>query len=525
MTRGLKIKMSASREKKQRQSDPVGGLTQKQIQDRKEAQIKKRNMTIYTIIGVIVAVLVVALLVWHSGFFQSRTTAMTVDGRNYTPGEVSYYYNSVKQQNAYYLAMMGMYDTSKSAQEQYYDEEAGTTYYDYFMDTAKSQMIQVKTLADAAKEEGMTLSEDSQASVESSIESYKSQATQSGYPSLNSFLKAYFGQYMDQKVLRSCLEESYLAQQYYQAHSDSLTYDDSALQSYYEENKDSLDTFDYRSIYFSGAAASTTDEDGNTVEATEEEKTAAMDAAKEKADALLAQVQGGESFDNAANDALADDSNLTYDGQQSVVGSSLNSAIKTWLTDAARQPGDVDVVESEGNGYYVVQFDGRALDEESIGQADVRHILVKAEVAEDAEEPTDEAMEAAKEKAQSILDEFEAGDKTAASFGVLANEYSEDPGSNTTGGLYEDVTRNSSFFTGFLDWIFADGRKAGDTGLVENTQEDQWGWHVMYLDTVDQVQWKYTAENALRSSDMSAWVEEMTSGIEAVDGSGLKYVE
>ena len=242
MTRGLKSKISASREKKQRQSDPEGGLTQQQIQDRKEAQIKKRNMTIYTIIGVIVAVLVVALLVWHSGFFQSRTTAMTVDGRNYTPGEVSYYYNSVKQQNAYYLAMMGMYDTSKSAQEQYYDEEAGTTYYDYFMDTAKSQMIQVKTLADAAKEEGMTLSEDSQASVESSIESYKSQATQSGYPSLNSFLKAYFGQYMDQKVLRSCLEESYLAQQYYQAHSDSLTYDDSALQSYYEENKDSLDT-------------------------------------------------------------------------------------------------------------------------------------------------------------------------------------------------------------------------------------------------------------------------------------------
>lgn len=517
--------MSASREKKQRQSDPVGGLTQKQIQDRKEAQIKKRNTVIYTVIGVIVAVLVVALLVWDSGFFQSRTTALTVDGRNYTPGEVQYYYGNIKAQNTYYLAMMGMYDTSKSDKEQYYDEEAGTTYYDYFMDTAKGTLIQVKALADAAKEEGMTLSEESQASVESGIESYKSQATQSSYPSLNSFLKAYFGEYMNQKILRACLEESALATQYAQAHSDSLTYDDSALQTYYEENKDSLDTFEYRSVFFSGAAESTTDEDGNTVEATDEEKTAAMEAAKEKADALLAQVEGGESFDNAANDALAEDSDLTYDGQQTVVGSSLNSAIKTWLTDSARKAGDVDVVESEGNGYYVVQFDGRTLDEEAIGQADIRHILVKAEVAEGAEEPTDEAMEAAKEKAQSILDEFEAGDKTAASFGVLANEYSDDPGSNTTGGLYEDVTRSTSFFTEFLDWIFADGRKAGDTGLVENTQDDQWGWHVMYLDTVDQVLWKYTADNALRSADQNAWLEEMTSGIEAVDGSGLKYVE
>ena len=516
--------MSASREKKQRQSDPVGGLTQKQIQDRKEAQIKKRNMTIYTIIGVIAAVLVVALLVWHSGFFQSRSTALTVDGRNYTPGEVSYYYGSIKQNNVYILSMMGMYDSSKSDKEQYYDEEAGTTLYDYFMDTAKSTMIQVKVLADAAKEEGMTLSEESLADVEANMEEYKSMATQSNLPSLNSFLKLYFGPYMDQKLLRTCLEESALANQYAQAHSDSLTYDDSALQTYYEENKDSLDTFDYRAIYFSGVAASTTDEDGNTVEATDEEKTTAMDAAKEKADALLAQIKGSESFDNAANDSLAEDSSLTYDGQQSVVGSSLNSAIQTWLTDSARKAGDVDVVESEGNGYYVVQFDGRTLDEEAIGQADVRHILVKAEVAEGAEEPTDEAMEAAKEKAQSILDEFEAGDKTAASFGVLANEYSDDPGSNTTGGLYEDVTRSTEFVTSFKDWIFADGRKVGDTGLVENTEQDQWGWHVMYLDNVDQVLWKYTADNALRSADQSAWMEEMTSGIEAVDGSGLKYV-
>ena len=170
----------------------------------------------------------------------------------------------------------------------------------------------------------------------------------------------------------------------------------------------------------------------------------------------------------------------------------------------------------------LAKYDATIMD---IGQADIRHILVKAEVAEGAEEPTDEAKEAAKEKAQSILDEFEAGDKTSESFAALANEYSEDPGSNTNGGLYEDVTENTSFFQGFLDWIFADGRKVGDTGLVENTQTNQWGWHVMYLDKVDNPQWKVTADNALRSADMSAWTEELTSGIEAVDGSGLKYVE
>ena len=519
--------MSASREKKQRQNDPVGGLTQKQIQERKEAKIKKRNTVIYTVIGVVVAILVVALLVWHSGFFQGRSTAMTVDGRNYTPGEVSYYYNLARQQNGYLLSMYGMYDTSVDPKEQVYDEETGETFYDYFMSVAETQIIQNKALTDAAREEGMTLSEESQASVESDIENYRSQATQSGYPGLNSFLKAVFGQYVNESVLRDCLEEVYLANQYYTAHSDSLTYDDAALESYYEENADTLDTFQYRYVYFDGTAESTTDEEGNTVEPTEEEQTAAMEAAQAQADALVAEVEGGTSFDDAAQAVVdADESgSLSYPGQQTLVGSSLNSALQEWLVDSARQPGDVSVVESSGNGYYAVQFDGRYLDEEAIGQADIRHILILADVEEGAEEPTDEAMDAAEAEAQRILDEFNAGDQTAESFAALAEQYSEDPGSNTNGGLYEDVNRSTSFFTGFMDWIFADGRKAGDTGLVENTQQDQWGWHVMYLDTVDQVLWKYTASNALRSDDLSTWLEGLTSGIEAVQGSGIRYVE
>ena len=77
--------MSASREKKSRQSDPTQGLTQKERKELQEQQAAKRKAVVYTVIGVIVAVLVAALLIWHSGFFQSRTTAVTVNGHNYTP--------------------------------------------------------------------------------------------------------------------------------------------------------------------------------------------------------------------------------------------------------------------------------------------------------------------------------------------------------------------------------------------------------------------------------------------------------
>ena len=73
--------MSASREKKQRRSDPEQGLTQKQRAELREQKAAKQKTVLYTAIGVIIAILVVILLVWHSGIFQRGATALTVDGR------------------------------------------------------------------------------------------------------------------------------------------------------------------------------------------------------------------------------------------------------------------------------------------------------------------------------------------------------------------------------------------------------------------------------------------------------------
>ena len=120
--------------------------------------------------------------------------------------------------------------------------------------------------------------------------------------------------------------------------------------------------------------------------------------------------------------------------------------------DDSRANGDVGVVESS-SGYYAVMLLNRYRDETAT--ADIRHILIKAEVAdaddpatEDVDEskvPTQEALDAAKAEAEDILAQWEAGDKTAESFGALAEEYSDDPASNTNGGLYEQVAPGVMF--------------------------------------------------------------------------------
>ena len=57
--------MSASREKKQRQSV---GPDQKALKAQQEQAARRRTTIIYSVIAAVIAVLVIALLVWRSGF-------------------------------------------------------------------------------------------------------------------------------------------------------------------------------------------------------------------------------------------------------------------------------------------------------------------------------------------------------------------------------------------------------------------------------------------------------------------------
>lgn len=111
---------------------------------------------------------------------------------------------------------------------------------------------------------------------------------------------------------------------------------------------------------------------------------------------------------------------------------------------------------------------------------DVRHILVYPEGADSStvrtEEFSEEAWAAGEASAQDILNQWLEGDATAESFAALANEFSQDPGSNTNGGLYEGVTEGQ-MVTAFNDWCFDAARQVGDTGIVKT----EYGYHVMYF--------------------------------------------
>ncbi len=451
--------MSASREKKQRNSAAANGPTEKERRQAESARKERSKKLLYTVVGVVLAVLVVALLVWHSGILTKGKVVATVNGKDYTVAEMGYYYYPTANMYAQY----GLPVDAETLRQ-----------------SAVDSLQQTAALAAAAEAEGFALSEEGAKSVEDAIEQIKGYAAQN-LVSLKRYIRNVYGPHMTEGLLRDCLTRDTLAQEYFAAHADTLTYTDDDLTAYYEEHANEMDTFTYSAVFIGG------------------------------------------DFDALAAEAVQSEEDEDKSYETTVVGASLANGFSSgstdcvsWLTNEGRKDGDLTTIEVADKGYWVLRFTGRTLDTEAFGAADVRHILVKAELTqtddaatEDVDEskvPTQEAMDAAKAKAQEILDQYNAGDKTADSFGALAQEFSEDPGSAEKGGLYEGITPATNFLPAFIDWTFAEGREVGDTGLVENDQEGQHGWHLMYLQD-HTLAWKATAEKALRSDALNTWTE------------------
>ena len=160
--------------------------------------------------------------------------------------------------------------------------------------------------------------------------------------------------------------------------------------------------------------------------------------------------------------------------------------------------------------------------EERYPSVNIRHILVKAE-ADESGVYTDEAKEAAKAKAEEIYEEWKAGDATEESFAALAEKYSEDEGSNTNGGLYENVLQGQ-MVEEFDAFCFEDGRKAGDTGVVYGESAAYAGYHVMYFSGKGDPANNETGRQNLLSEKCAEWLEELASAVEVTYEDAYKFV-
>lgn len=511
--------MSASTERKNRAAAREAG-TDKKTLARQEAEKKAaKSRRRWTIGTVLVAILLVVIILLNSGFLYKHTTALSVGNRNYSPAELSYnylmQYSNFLSQYGSYASLFGL-DTSQGAASLKSQEclmlDEGKTWRDYFLQSAENNLLQITALKNYADANGITLDADEIADLDNELSALDSTAKAYGYANANRFLSAQYGTGVNTRLVRTMAMENSLAAKALDVYSDSLKYDDSELEEHYASYEGGRDYFDY--AYYT-VSAETVPAEGESADEQAAPTEQALLEARMTAEAIETAYKDGYDIDdsterlNAAIEAEFDTDTATV--RSGVYGSNLGD-LGDWLRDGARKSGDIGVIESsDETGYTVAVFLSR--DDNHYPTVSVRHILIKAVASEDGTY-SDEAKQAALDKINEIKAEYESGDMTEESFAALAEKYSEDAGSNTNGGLYEDIY-HGQMVQEFNDFCFAD-HKSGDIAVVYGESSGYAGYHLVYFVGEGELYSIAIARDDLINTAVNDFLTEQTEGLEPV---------
>lgn len=456
---------------------------QKHIEDQQreahalEAKRANRKETIKITIAVIAVLLVIALVaascalivnaVKSTGNYLRDRVGLSSEHYQFNNAMMSYYFRNAlttwysnmysnlytqlgPSMMSYYSSMLP--DLTRPLRDQTSYADQSLTWYAYFMNTAISDVTSMLVLAEAADDAGLSIDDEDRQLIDHQIDTMTNAAEEQGI-SFDKFLNENYGLGVKESDIRDVLELYYLSRKFYYKQYNEIEVTDQEIADKLAEDPDAYNVVDYK--YY---RISKSDDNDNLVPA----KT-------------FLNADTPEKFDEAIRSVLSEDDTKTdEDIEAAIKSATVNNAspvedsdASTWLFSSERKAGDTKMFTDESTGaitVYLLVTPSHLNESETYT---VRHILFSYS----SYETEDEAREAAQE----IFDQYNAGDKTEESFASLARLYSMDTGSAANGGKYENVTIGS-MVEEFEDWSVDAKRKAGDVEMIET----DYGVHIMY---------------------------------------------
>ncbi len=524
------------------------------------------------VVSVVLVIAILAASLNFFGVPQRVVKAVTIDGESYAMNELSCYYmqifNNIYQTTLTYESQYGSgygaqltgYNTALSPTEQTTKDDDGNTvtWDEYFLSEAIEQMATTKRYYKAAVEAGVELSEEEKKNVQDVLDSFEN-STNLGNYSVSRFISLNYGKGVTKKVFERIITEQQYVEAYQNYRQEELkkNYKDADVEKVYNEDKSAYDVTAIR--WFTIDVKSTSDDSsssGATTEPATSDDSAPLEEEYEAQD-FIDEVKSHQNYDEdtfkqAVLDYVSSDKEKTETYKQDNatllqkiskenVSTNISTEAADWLFEQndkgvyTRQAGDMKYfLSSDDTAVYIIYALGVPFRDTTVS-ASVRHILVEYPTeavseesttgedatGEDAAEETEsttispEIKSECESEAQSILNDYndyieenESGVSDEEYFGELASKLSDDTGSQSAGGLIEDMNNNGAYVQNFEDWVFSEGkyegqeRKEGDTDIVET----EYGYHIMYyVGGHDHPDWYETILDDLISED---WEDE-----------------
>lgn len=529
------------------------------IKQKKKKELTKKQKRIRVLVPVLAALL--ALLLFFLGYFgvyDRTTTAVKLEnGSKVSVAEYQYYYRSMynyyysmsqqyeQQYATYYGAGAGKsmtgFDYTKTPAEQQVPEtedytvdkkyitakDGKATWADFFTQSAVETSQLYEAIYKQAVDAGVKMSKADTKEMNDFLDEMTKTAKDNGC-SLDAYLRQTYGKGMTKNLLKKIYTKQTVASNYMdekeQSYADAVT--EKQVKKYLKKHTEDYYTASVRYYNFSADI----DDDASKADVKKANK-----KAKEKAESFLAKANAQNWTDMVTNEV--EDAYKEYykdnDDYSTLANSNYESFTSTFNEDAAKWVyNDASVgskklfesiAEETGAATYYALLMTKAPALEDIYPVSVRHLLIMAKdesktdeenEAEAAANGTTAATHSAKEAkalAEKYYKEWKSGKATDDSFKELAIAHSEDSGVSENEGLYEDITPDSSYVPEFLDWALADGRKAGDSGIIKT----EYGYHVMYCVSVAKdPQWKTDIRKAVGDEKYNKYYDSIADGKE-----------
>lgn len=478
--------------------------------DKKDDQIvinkKSLKIVLTTVLSTVIVVLLVVLGVFFFTTPNSKeimnpgNVAMKIGKTNISVGMYNYYYKGVVSNYEQY-AQNGYIDLDVNSDysKQYTEDKDGNkiSWLDLFKEDTKSQLQYVIAFYEAGVADGIKLTEKQQESINKEINNIEKQASEAKV-SVEDFMEENYGKKFGIETLRKTREQFYIANEYYNQRFIKEEVKDDEFETYFNENKNK-----YYSTKFACVEMIFDAKDKDSVEKSKELAKKYCSEVKDvkslkaiiptaSKELIKKYVENGYfETEEEAIKALEDSIEMTKSGAE--IENNFGKDISNWLMSSETAVGSTNYYVDEEYGFiYIFLKTGEPVFDETEVYS-VRHILVtpkSAEKTENAENPeptqkkeyTDEEWKAALDSANAILEEYNSGDKTEASFAVLAEAKSDDIESTSLGsrGFYGGAIEGAhlgEMVPEFEKWATDDTRKYGDVDIVKS----QFGYHIMFF--------------------------------------------